>query len=109
MDGEEVSQVRVILVTASRREGPGIARHLVEKRLAACVNITEISSCYRWEGRYCEEPEALLVIKTTDEKVRETLAAIRDVHSYELPEMIVLPVISGYPPYLAWVKEETLS
>ncbi|OPX72056.1 MAG: Divalent-cation tolerance protein CutA [Methanoregulaceae archaeon PtaU1.Bin059] len=109
MDGEEAPCVRVILVTASREEGPGIARHLVEKRLAACVNITEISSCYRWEGRYCEEPEALLVIKTTDEKVREALAAIRDVHSYQLPEMIVLPVISGYPPYLAWVKEETLS
>ncbi len=109
MDGEEAPCVRVILVTASREEGPGIARHLVEKRLAACVNITEISSCYRWEGRYCEEPEALLVIKTTSGRVRDALAAIRDVHSYELPEMIVLPVISGYPPYLAWVEEETLS
>ncbi len=109
MDGEEASRVRVILVAASRQEGPGIARHLVEKRLAACVNITEVNSCYRWEGRYCEEPEALLVIKTTGGKVPDALAAIRDVHSYELPEMIVLPVISGYPPYLAWVKEETLS
>lgn len=107
MNEKEQSRINVILVTSGRNEGPAIARHLVEKRVAACVNIAEIRSCYRWEGRFCDDPEVLLIIKTAREKVEEALAAIREVHPYTLPEMIVLPVVAGYPPYLAWVEEET--
>lgn len=107
MNGEEKSKVRVILVTAGQKEAPGIARHLVDNGLAACVNIADIKSYYRWGGNYCEDPESLLIIKTTRERAVEAIAAIRDVHPYDLPEMIVLPVVEGYPPYLAWVEEET--
>ncbi|MCU0632584.1 MAG: divalent-cation tolerance protein CutA [Methanolinea sp.] len=104
---EDAQRVRVILTTARREEGTEIARNLVEKRLAACVNITDVMSYYKWDGRFCQDSEVLLLIKTTRERVDEALAAIRGVHSYDLPEMIVLPVVSGYPPYLSWVEEET--
>ncbi len=99
--------VRVVLTTAGREIGHEIARHLVESRLAACVNITGVSSFYRWKGEFCSDDEVLLVIKTTLSRVEAALAAIREIHPYELPEMIVLPVEGGYPPYLAWVREET--
>lgn len=104
---DSTSRARIILTTASRDEGPGIARHLVEKRLAACVNMTEIRSIYRWEGSMCDDPEILLIMKTTSDKVDDAMSAIRNLHSYELPEMIVMPVIDGYPPYLSWLEGET--
>lgn len=104
---DEAERVRIILTTAGKEEGPVIARQLVERRLAACVNMADVRSCYRWEGVMCDDPEVLLVIKTTAKRVPETMAVIRELHSYDLPEMIVLPVDSGYPPYLSWVVEET--
>lgn len=107
MVSDPISRARIILTTASRDEGPAIARDLVEKRLAACVNITEIRSIYRWEGSLCDDPEVLLIIKTTSDRVNEAIFAIRSSHSYKLPEMIVVPVIDGYPPYLTWLEEET--
>lgn len=107
MEQDETTRARIILSTASRDEGPAIARHLVEKRLAACVNMAEIQSVYRWEGSMCNDPEILLVIKTTSDRVRDTMCAIRDLHSYHLPEMIVVPVVAGYPPYLSWLEDET--
>jgi len=106
MPPDDTTRVRIILTTAGREEGPKIARHLVEKRLAACVNLMDARSIYRWEGRICDDSEALLVIKTTEGRIDESLAAIRKLHSYDLPEMIVLPVVAGYPPYLSWVEEE---
>lgn len=107
MPSESEPQVRIILTTAGKEEGQMIARDLVERRLAACVNIMDARSYYRWEGVFCDEAESLLVIKTRVGKVDDTLAAIREKHPYQLPEMVVLPVISGYPPYLAWIDEET--
>lgn len=107
MEQDEITRARIILSTASRDEGPAIARHLVEKRLAACVNMAEIRSVYHWEGSMCDDPEVLLIIKTTSDRVPDAMCAIRDLHSYDLPEMIVVPVIAGYPPYLSWVEDET--
>ncbi|MDH7509566.1 MAG: divalent-cation tolerance protein CutA [Methanolinea sp.] len=107
MSLDEADPVRVILTTAGRDNGPKIARHLVEKRLAACVNTADVTSYYRWKGEFCCDQEVLLVIKTTLSRVHDTMEEIRAVHPYELPEMIVLPVEGGYLPYLAWVREET--
>jgi len=104
---DSTSRARIILTTTSRDEGPAIARDLVEKRLAACVNITEIRSIYRWEGSMCDDPEVLLIIKTTTDRVSDAISAIRSAHSYELPEIIVVPVIDGNPPYLTWLDGET--
>ncbi|MEN6609478.1 MAG: divalent-cation tolerance protein CutA [Methanoregulaceae archaeon] len=97
----------VILSTAPAPLAETIAQKLVTRRLAACVNMTEVRSVYRWEGEICDEPEMLLIIKTTTENEKTVLAAIRELHTYAVPEMIVLPITGGYPPYLAWIGQET--
>ena len=97
----------VILVTvASRSEGKKIARHLVEAKLAACVNILQpMESVYRWEGKIAEEREFLLIIKSTGELFPEIKAEISKIHSYHTPEIICLPVIEGSRNYLQWVSD----
>lgn len=97
----------VILVTAANRdECKKIARHLVEKRLAACVNISQpIESVYRWEGQIAEEGEFLLIIKSIRELFSEIKTEISKVHSYHTPEIICLPVIDGSRNYLQWISD----
>lgn len=95
----------LILVTASnRRECRKMARHLVEMRLAACVNISPpIQSIYRWEGKLQEEKEFQLVIKTTRDLFPEVRKEILKTHSYKIPEIICLAIVDGSPEYLNWV------
>jgi periplasmic divalent cation tolerance protein len=96
----------IILSTASPDNAKAIARALVGERIAACVNMTGISSYYHWKGEFCEDAETLLIIKTMDSKKTVVMDAIRRLHTYELPEMIVIPVTGGFPPYLAWLNDE---
>lgn len=85
-----------------------LARSLVEERLAACVNlIPGARSIYRWEGAVLDEPEQLLVIKTTAERYAALEARVRALHGYQVPEIIALPVERGLAAYLAWVREQT--
>lgn len=97
----------VILVTAASRSQCGkIARHLVENKLAACVNITQpVQSIYRWEGKLAEGKEFLLVIKSTRELFPEIKTAISKLHSYTTPEIICLPIIDGSENYLQWISD----
>ena len=97
----------VILVTAaSKDECHKIARHLVESKLAACVNITApIESIYRWEGKIADDQEYQLIIKSTRELFPEIKAAISKLHSYHTPEIICLPIIEGSRNYLEWVGD----
>ncbi len=97
----------VILVTAaSRRESKKIAKHLVEQKLAACVNISApIESIYRWQGKVSDEKEFLLIIKSTRELFEEVKSAILKVHSYTTPEIICLPIVDGSSEYLQWVSD----
>ena len=97
----------VILVTAgSREESEKIARHLVEARLAACVNISQpIHSIYWWEGKVASDQEHQLFIKSTRELFPEVQAAIAGLHSYQTPEIICLPIIDGSQKYLEWIGE----
>ncbi|MBK9517030.1 MAG: divalent-cation tolerance protein CutA [Anaeromyxobacter sp.] len=103
------TEVLVVLVTAPTAEvAAGLARALVEARLAACGTVvTGLRSIYRWEGRVHDEPEALLVLKTT----RDRFEALRDevlrLHPYDVPEVLALPVEAGAARYLAWVAGET--
>ncbi len=94
----------VVLVTASSlRESKKIAKHLVDARLAACVNITQpIQSIYRWQGKVTEDKEFLLVIKSSRELFEEIKAAVTKLHSYSNPEIICLPIIDGSQEYLQW-------
>jgi periplasmic divalent cation tolerance protein len=97
----------VIMVTAaSRRECRKIARHLVEAKLGACVNITSsIESIFRWKGKLANDREYLMLIKSTRQLFPEIKAAISKIHSYHTPEIIALPIIDGSRNYLQWVGD----
>jgi len=105
--GGIVTDKVVIFVTAgSRDECKKIARHLVETRLAACVNISQpIESVYRWQGQIAEEEEFLLIIKSTRELFPEIKTEISKIHSYHTPEIICLPIIDGSRNYLQWISD----
>lgn len=98
---------RIVLTTASsEEEATKIARHLVERRLAACVNIVpRITSIYRWKNKVEEAGEWLLVVKTTAAAFASVREMIAEVHSYEVPECICLNVEDGSPNYLEWIAE----
>jgi periplasmic divalent cation tolerance protein len=97
----------VILVTTSKlAEARKIARHLLDSKLAACVNILPaIRSMYRWQGKLEDAKEYLLFIKTTRDLFSELKAAITKYHSYTTPEIICLPIVDGLPEYLQWVSD----
>lgn len=101
--------VQVALITApDATTATGIARTLVEERLAACVNVVPgVRSVYRYQGRIHEDVEALLIVKTRAERAGALEARVRALHPYELPEVLRLAAAGGSPPYLAWVLEET--
>ena len=98
----------VVLVTCnSVQEGRKIGRTLVEERLAACVNIlqTPIESIYRWKGSVDTAKEFLLIIKTSRARLKALEAAVKRLHSYDVPEIIALPIERGSRDYLAWLSE----
>jgi periplasmic divalent cation tolerance protein len=98
----------VVLVTAPPRAARRLARALVARRVAACVNLVpRVRRVYRWKGRVEEAPETLLVVKTTAARVRSLLAAVEELHPYSVPEGIALPVVAGLAPYLRWVGAAT--
>lgn len=98
----------VVFVTAPQGEASGLARALVEQRLAACVNILPVvRSVYTWQGELCEEDEALLVIKTRAALLEDLRARVVALHSYDVPEVIALPITGGHAPYLSWLAENT--
>jgi periplasmic divalent cation tolerance protein len=98
---------RVVLTTASSPdEARRIANALVERRLAACVNIvSKVDSIYRWKDKIEESQEVLLLIKTNQKEVADLRDAIKELHSYELPECIALPVDNGSEDYLQWIDD----
>ena len=87
-----------------------LAEKLVERRLAACVNVlAECTSVYRWQGRIETAAEVPVLIKTTRERYAALEQAIRELHPYELPEIVAVPIGEGLPGYLSWVAAETRS
>jgi len=99
----------ILFVTCPDAEvAESIARALVEKRLAACGNVTPpVTSVYRWKGEVHREGEVLLLVKTRRGLVPECARAIRTLHPYEVPEIIALPIIAGSREYLEWIRAET--
>jgi periplasmic divalent cation tolerance protein len=98
---------RIVLSTAgSEDQARKIARHLVDERLAACVNIIpRIESIYRWQDKVESSAEWLLLIKTTGEKSPAVRDAIQALHSYELPECITISIEDGSAAYLGWIDQ----
>ncbi len=112
MDSDPISEGKdalVVLITvASLEEAERIARRLVEDRLAACVNIVpQVRSLYIWQGKFSQEDEVLLVVKSRRARFRELTTAVKQLHSYSVPEIIALPILVGSSDYLRWVAEST--
>jgi periplasmic divalent cation tolerance protein len=96
----------VVLVTASsQEEGEAIANALVEGKMAACVTLLPVHSIYTWQGQVHKEQEWQLAIKTNLAQFPLLEQKIRELHSYEVPEIIALPVVAGSAPYLQWISE----
>ena len=104
-----MSDISVVLVTAGNSdEALTIARTLVEESLAACVQIIpRIRSVYRWKGEICDEEESLLIMKTPTQLFPLLQDRVRQLHSYEVPEIVAFPLSLGLPDYLNWVIENT--
>jgi periplasmic divalent cation tolerance protein len=103
-----MSYILVNCTTSNKKDALEISKYLIEKKLAACINIIpNIISVYRWDGYVTEEEEFLLAIKTQKKLYKKLQAAILEKHEYELPEIIAIPVQEGYDKYLKWVKDET--
>jgi periplasmic divalent cation tolerance protein len=102
---------RIVLTTiASEEEARKIARHLVERRLAACVNlIPQVTSIYRWQEKVEESPEWILLIKTIAEAFPQVRDAIAELHSYDVPECVCLTIEDGSPNYLQWIAESIVA
>lgn len=96
--------ILVLTTVADDAEATRIANHLVERELVACVNIVgPIRSIYRWQGAVQEDGERLLVMKTMSDRFERVRVAIRELHSYDVPEVIAVPVAAGDDAYLAWI------
>ena len=98
----------VVYVTAPEKEAAALAKTLVEERLAACVNLVPgIRSFYWWKGKIEDDPEVLCIMKTQTSLFDALRNRVRELHSYEVEEIIALPIIAGNQPYLDWIKANT--
>ena len=103
-----MENIRVVLVSIPRDEANKLARSLVENHLAACINVVpKIESYFWWDNKLEHEEEALLIIKTTQQRFDELRAWVVANHPYDLPEIISLPLSDGLSDYIEWVKKET--
>jgi periplasmic divalent cation tolerance protein len=100
-----VTELAVVLCTAPVGEAEDIAKALAEERLAACVNVAAVRSYFIWEEKLCKDLEELLIIKTKQGMVERLMARIRELHSYQLPEMIMLKISGGDERYLQWIAQ----
>jgi len=100
-------KIVVLSTCGSEEEAVRIANRLVEARLAACVNlIPRIRSIYRWQGKVEDSTEWMLLIKTSRERYDALSTILAAAHSYELPEVLALPIVAGSPNYPAWLDSE---
>jgi len=105
-----MDEIVVLLTVGSEGEATKISRVLVEKELAACVNIiTGVRSIFQWEGNVTEEQEFLLLAKTVKQNFEQLTWAVKAIHSYRVPEIIALPIQNGSEEYLTWIREMTRS
>lgn len=100
--------IAVLTTTGSREEAEKIARFLVERKLAACAQVSAIESVYTWEGAVQQESEYRLFIKTTGDRYADVEAAVLELHSYELPAIYALGLEQVYEPYAEWVAAHSV-
>lgn len=97
----------VLTTTASKKDAEKLASALLEKKLAACIQVTEIKSYYSWKGKVNVDDEQVLLIKSKATDYDEIEKCIRDNHTYEVPEIIRIPIEAGFLGYLNWISEVT--
>ena len=98
--------IQIVTTTPDEESAQCIARSLVERRLAACVQISgPIESIYRWQGQVETAQEWRCTIKTSGERFEAVASAIRELHSYEVPEILATPIVTGDPDYVRWLLE----
>jgi periplasmic divalent cation tolerance protein len=100
-----MTAIAVVTTVGSREEAQRMARTLIERKLAACAQISEIESIYRWKDAVQQEPEFRVLLKTSDERYAEVERAIRELHSYELPAIHSFAFAHVFPAYAAWITE----
>jgi periplasmic divalent cation tolerance protein len=102
--------LQVVTSAASKEEAQTIASSLVERELAACVQVAgPVSSTYRWRGKVETSEEWLCIVKTRESLLPQVEAAIHELHSYDVPEFLALPLVAGSGPYLQWLHEQVVS
>ncbi len=104
-----MSREIIIFVTApNSEEASRIANALVSEQFAACVNIVpSIESIYRWEGKVTSDREALMIIKTTDDRYVDVESRVKEMHTYSTPEIVAIPIVRGSQEYLDWLRKST--
>jgi periplasmic divalent cation tolerance protein len=105
----EISALVVLSTFPDAEQAARAARTLVDERLAACVNVlASVRSIYRWQDAVQDDAEALAVIKTTTDRYAALAARLAELHPYEVPEIIALPLAEGHAPYLAWLAGQVV-
>lgn len=104
---ENLAYIVLLITAGSIEEAQQISRALLEQKKVACVNIVpQISSLFWWQGKIDSESEVLLLAKTKASKLPEILDLVREIHSYDVPEVIALPILDGNREYLEWIDKE---
>lgn len=101
-------EIVVLVIASSEEEAARIGRALVEQGLAACANILpRVHSIFRWEGKVSEEQESLMVVKSRSDLFDDLAQTVKTLHSYQVPEIIAVPIVHGSAEYLAWIHAVT--
>ena len=104
----DTSHVLILTTLPAAADAGAFARSLVEARLAACVNLLPVmESVYRWQGRVESESERQLLLKTSSDRIAALWQRVRELHPYDVPEFIVLPIAGGHDAYLRWIGDST--
>ncbi len=102
------NHIVIYITTGSVDEAKTIGRALVEEKLVACSNIiSPIQSIYSWQGEICSDKEALMILKSRKKLFQQIVKRVEELHSYDVPEIIAMPIIEGSREYLSWIDDET--
>jgi len=105
---EKATYIVLLITTANDAEAQQISRLLLEQKKAACVNIiSQVNSLFRWENKIDSAQESLLIVKTKASLLSEIIKLVKEAHSYDVPEIIALPVVGGNQDYLKWISSVT--
>ncbi|MDH5174080.1 MAG: divalent-cation tolerance protein CutA [Elusimicrobiota bacterium] len=101
-----MKEIVIFITSGSEAEAKSLAQVLIEEKLAACVNILSgVESLYWWKGKIESSKEWMLVVKTRGEMAKKVIKRVKEVHSYEVPEVIALPIVQGNKDYLQWISD----